>query len=460
MDADPLRWVFPTGGPIRCGLTVADDLLVVASDDGVYGIDGAEGTLRWQVTGVECVPRSCPVLADGRVFLYTRDRDLLALDAADGSLLWRREGLGGEPGSSPRVAGGLVLCGRWRVHGVVADSGEDAWPPGPMYCMFPRYSEGRENPVYVTTRQVLDTGKLWELNAVTGQLRSLIFTAKSLDTPPVTGHDLVYVASGSGGVLAVDPRDGAVRWEAQMGPRLRWTPDHRPSAPCLAGDRIWAAGPDGKVHVRNARDGTGHWAFGDNVKIWSAPVPAGEVVCVMATDGSVYSLAEGSPPSRWVLRAGEQGKGPAMAAPTVAHGMLYVGSPDRHVYAFEIARIPPGADIRYSRGRSQQMGSHYNFQGPVIGNQHFGDGGTHSYHTDPRLSELVGELLRVLDVCQREQRLAVPASEETAELRTEIEKAAPDRGKIRRLVKSIAAAAPGVTAVADAATAVLRLLGT
>jgi outer membrane protein assembly factor BamB len=410
------------------------------------------------VSGAECLPRANPVLADGRVFLYTRNRDLLALDAADGSRLWRRKGLGGEPGSSPRVTGDVVLCGRMRVHGVVADSGEDAWSPGPLYCMFPRYSAERAKRVYVTTRQFMDTGKLWALDTITGRLRSLMSTGRILDTTPVTGHGLVYVASGNGSVLAVDPQDGAVRWEAQMGSRLRWTPDYRPSPPCLAGDRIWAAGPDRKIHAWNAHDGADHWAFGDNVKVWSSPVPAGEVVAVMATDGSVYALTEGSPPSRWVLRAGEPEKGAAMAAPTVACGVLYVGSPDRYLYAFEIARIPPGADIRYSKGRSQRMGNQYTFNGPVTGS-HFGDGDVHNYRTDPQLSVLVRELLRVIADHQCEEGPAAPASEEAQALRAEIEKAAPDRGRISRLVAAIAGAAPGVTAVADAAYEVLRLLG-
>jgi outer membrane protein assembly factor BamB len=356
MDAGPLRWSFETGGPIRCGLTVAAGLVVTVSDDGcAYGIEAADGTLRWRVSGAQCVARTYPAIADGRVFLYTRDRDLLALDAADGSTLWRRQGLGGEPGSSPLVAGDVVACGRWRVHGVLADSGTDAWAPGPLHSVWPRYSPRHANLAYVTTRQFLDTGELWELNVNTGRLRSLLLAMRSLDTHPVTGHGLVFAARGDGSVLGIEPRDGTVRWEARMGRRVRWTPGYRPSAPALAGDRIWAAGPDGKVHAWNARDGADHRTFGDNVNVWSSPVPAGDLVCVMSTDGSVYALAEGSPSPRWVLRAGERINGPVMVAPTVAGGMLYVGSPDQHLYAFEIARIPPTARLAYSPGRSQRI---------------------------------------------------------------------------------------------------------
>jgi outer membrane protein assembly factor BamB len=351
MDAGPLRWSFETGGPVRCGPAVAAGLVVASSGDGcAYGIDAADGSLRWKVAGAPCVARTYPAIADGRVFLYTKDRDLLALDAADGSTLWRRQGLGGEPGTSPQVAGDVVMCGRWRVHGVLADSGTDAWAPGPLYSVFPCYSPPHANLAYVTTRQLLDTGKLWELNVNTGRLRSLLSRMHGLDTHPVAGHGLVYAASGNGGVLAVEPRDGTVRWEAQMGRGPRWTPGYRPSAPALAGDRIWAAGPDGKVHAWNARDGADHRTFGDNVDFWSSPVPAGDLVCVMATDGSLYALAEGGQPPLWVLRAGEQNKDPVMVAPAVAGGMLYVGSPDRYLYAFEIARIPPAAHLAYSRG--------------------------------------------------------------------------------------------------------------
>lgn len=357
MNADPLRWTFETGGPLRCGLTVADGLLVTVCDDGcAYGIDVADGTPRWRVAGAPCVPGTYPAISGGRVFLYTADRDLLALDACDGSPLWRRKGLGGEPGSSPQAAGDVVLCGRWRVHGVLADSGAEAWAPGPVYSMFPRYSPWHAGHVYVTTRQFIDTGKLWELNADSGELRSLISVTRTLDTRPVTGHGLVYVVTGNGCLLAVEPRDGTIRWRARLDRGPGWTPGYAPSAPALAGGRIWTAGPDGKVHAHSARDGTGHRTFGDNVRAWSSPVAAGDLVCVMATDGRVHALTEDSPPSRWVLRAGGQPAGPAMVAPAVAGGMLYVGSPDRHLYAFEIARIPQAADLVYARGRRQRPG--------------------------------------------------------------------------------------------------------
>ena len=322
-------------------MTVAAGLVVTASEDGcAYGVDAADGTLRWKVTGARCVARTYPAIAGGRVFLYTRDRDLLALDAADGSTLWRRQGLGGEPGSFPQVAGDVVMCGRWRVHGVLADSGTNAWAPGPPHSVFPRFSPRHGNHAYVTTREFLDTGKLWELNVNTGRLRPLLSAMRGIDTSPVTGHGLVFTASGDGTELAIDPRNAAVHWQDRMGRRLRWTPGYRPSAPTVAGGRIWAAGPDCRVHARNARDGADHRTFGINA--WSSPVPAGDLVCVMATDGAVYALADASPSPRWVLRTAAHGSDPAMVAPAVAAGVLYVGSPDRHLYAFEIARVPPG----------------------------------------------------------------------------------------------------------------------
>jgi hypothetical protein len=111
--------------------------------------------------------------------------------------------------------------------------------------------------------------------------------------------------------------------------------------------------------------------------------------------------------------------------------------------------------------RRQKMSNEFNFYGPVTGGQqHFGAGGSHSFTADSRLADQVEALLEAIAAHQLQQGAELPVSEEAQQLRAAIVTAEPDRSKIRLLVQSILAVAPGIAAIADAASRILRLLGT
>ena len=85
------RWTMRINGPVAEGLTVDDTRVYAVTDvpDGrTYALDAVRGIRAWvRTTGPSGAP---PVLADGTLFVTTREGRLLALDPEDGSIRWKR----------------------------------------------------------------------------------------------------------------------------------------------------------------------------------------------------------------------------------------------------------------------------------------------------------------------------------------------------------------------------------
>jgi outer membrane protein assembly factor BamB len=106
-----VRFRVATRGPVRSSPAVAEDgTILFGSDDGVLRALSASGALRWSFATGGPIRSSPAVDATGAVVFGSQDDSLYAL-AADGTLLWRVE-LGGDVDSSPAVLpDGTILCG-------------------------------------------------------------------------------------------------------------------------------------------------------------------------------------------------------------------------------------------------------------------------------------------------------------------------------------------------------------
>jgi outer membrane protein assembly factor BamB len=105
---------------------VAGGVAVIADEAGVVtGLDVGTGRELWQQpTGGDIY--ATPALADGMAFVATDEPSLLALDLKSGSIVWRR-GVGGE--SSPAFSEGTVFLGGedQSLRAIDAKTGEVRW---------------------------------------------------------------------------------------------------------------------------------------------------------------------------------------------------------------------------------------------------------------------------------------------------------------------------------------------
>jgi outer membrane protein assembly factor BamB len=187
------RWRLKTGGRVRATPSVKDGVAVVGSWDGrVYAIDMAGGRTRWVHRTVgdtldlkregydRRAIQSTAAIAEGNVFLGSRDDGFYALDFATGEQKWRSSHHTSWVVGSPAVRDGRAYVGSSDghfIHSVEVASGRELW----------------RTPV----------------------------GSNVLSSPVLTG-DLLVVGiantnAGRGELLALDASSGVVRWRLPFG---------------------------------------------------------------------------------------------------------------------------------------------------------------------------------------------------------------------------------------------------
>ncbi len=150
---------------------MANGVVYVGSGDNIYALNATTGTLLWSYTTGDWV-FSSPAVANGVVYVGSRDGNVYALNASTGTLLWSYA-TGEYVDSSPAVANGVVYVGSENnnVYALNASTGTLLWSyttaPGAFLA---RVANG---VLYVSSRNVyaLDatTGaKLWSYKTTNG----------------------------------------------------------------------------------------------------------------------------------------------------------------------------------------------------------------------------------------------------------------------------------------------------
>jgi outer membrane protein assembly factor BamB len=276
-------------------LYLADSATVyVGGDDGVlYALDGETGKERWtyktkgQIGGA-------PVYDEGMIYFTTGENRLYAVDAHSGAWRWQYEREVPEaPFTIRGVSSPLVVRGR--VYAGFAD------------------------------------GYLAVLNARTGDVvwaRSLAGDAQrfvDVDATPSLVAGVLYVSSYSGGVYAIDPADGTMKWRYEAeGAKSVWVERGRVyfastrsgihcldlqghlvwrqlladagelSSPLVLGGRyLVVSAAERGTYVVDARSGQLVQFFSPGHGVTSDPTTDGSQVYVLTNAGFLYAFAIG-----------------------------------------------------------------------------------------------------------------------------------------------------------------------
>jgi outer membrane protein assembly factor BamB len=220
------RWAFRTGGRVRATPAVADGTVIVGSWDGrVYALDLATGQERWVHRTIgdtldsgkfgfdRRALQSSPAIAEGRVFVGSRDGGLYALDARTGKREWRASHRGSWVVGSPAVKDGTVYVGSSDgqfVQAVDAATGTERW-------RFETRANVLSSPVLVRNLVIVGTeandspwGDLLALEAATGKLRWRIRCEEALYSSPVAVDSMLYVGTDAGDLLAIGETNPAI----------------------------------------------------------------------------------------------------------------------------------------------------------------------------------------------------------------------------------------------------------
>jgi outer membrane protein assembly factor BamB len=291
-----VTWATPVSGGIdsEARFDPARKQVYVGADDGTfYAVDPSSGAVRWSYRAKGAVERA-PEIGTDLVYLATAADRVIALDAASGKWRWQYEretpeGFTIHGYAGPRLKGGQLLAGfaDGYLVSLAAGSGEVQWA----------------RSLASASDQFVDVDS----------------------TPTVTG-ETAFVSSYSGGLYALDPRDGTVRWRLGIEGAGAVTP---------GGDRLYFAAPRQGLHAAD-REGHVLWRQGlTEAGDLTQPIVLGRYLIFSGSRAGLFIVDRDG---GGLLELFDPGHG-ICAAPTVdlrAH-RLYVLSNGGSLYALDLA---------------------------------------------------------------------------------------------------------------------------
>ncbi len=227
------RWDFDTRDWVIAPVAYADNMLAVASLDGVvHLLDTETGRKRFVFAAGSTITGS-PVIHGDQVYFGTHRGIVWALDRRGITYPFER------------------AVWRWKIQLYVWDIIIDE-PP-------------------------LQKGTVW----------GTYIGGKILESPAIA-HERVYVANSEGKVAALDIETGLVRWSVVLDEKIT-------AAPVVAGGTVVIGTENGVVHGIDAHTGELAWDFGIDGKITDSPIVAGGVIYVASDNGKLYAVAGAGP---------------------------------------------------------------------------------------------------------------------------------------------------------------------
>ncbi len=354
-------WQGLAGSSVTCAPVVGPDGAVyVGSTDGVFHAFNADGSRRWPAIKLDAAQdTSAAALGpDGTLYFGAgatvagNDARLFAYDSATGTKKWEIVvGTGFNANNAVAVGDDGTLYLHHEAATPAAsrlfaytDNGTSAalkWSviiPGSSYASA---VVGPDGTVYLGSDDAATRHRFYAVNGATGAIKwslptdNAVYTAAAIDA---AGH--VYYGTLTSGRLYSATADGSQRW-VYTGATIGTS-----SSPALSPDgaTVYFAGYDGKLHAVRTADGTARWTFtlGKEVRASSPAVDANGVIYVGCYDGLLYAIhADGTLKRTWSTA------GIVRSSPAISGSMLYVGSNDDGIYAFDIGAGTAGPWPQY-----------------------------------------------------------------------------------------------------------------
>lgn len=270
-------------------------LAVLAGDDGVVRARDAVLEVQSEQWSVPLRARvtSSPVIAEDLVVVATDDGFVHALSLIGGEEMWRypAEGDGLGSISAPLTyADGVVYVGTEDgiVHLVETATGEArcSWDTSAGIVANPIVSDGA---AYFPTRgNTIFVRPAGECNGAVPDRLPLYGTETPVEVPPAIRGDRMYLPSGQF-LYSIDLRHNQHAWPAS-------TVDAESvisAAPVVANDTVYFGTESGMVHAVDAETGEALWQWQTGNFVRASPVVLDGVVFIASGDRFVYALGDG-----------------------------------------------------------------------------------------------------------------------------------------------------------------------
>jgi len=314
-----LQWRFRAGGAIHGSAAVANGTVFAGSSDTkLYALDARTGGVRW-ARALGAPVSSTPAVANGVVYVQTFAGRVLALRASNGTTIWSRDGAAlipfpwGHEGwdvytSSPTLVAGTLLIGGGDgfLRALDAATGRERWrlATSGRVRATPAVHDGRvfvasfDGDVYAAD---LATGRLaWRFETEGHALDSSKFgyDRHSVQSSPAVAGGIVTFGSRDGHLYGVDEQTGVQRW------RLHDTVPWIIASPAMQDGRAYVSSSDGRyVEAVDAANGKPVWTFDAGANFFSSPSIAGDVVYDADFQGRVHALDKRTGKELWRFSA-------------------------------------------------------------------------------------------------------------------------------------------------------------
>jgi outer membrane protein assembly factor BamB len=255
-------------------------------------------TSRWQLDRSELGPEAEPIdglaVADDRLLVTTND-ELHVIDPEDGSKLWATEP--GNSGGKPAVADDTVYVTRGytpdsEISALDLTDGSERWRSASVYDVTSAPTLV-DDTIYVTILRdrEFNTGAVLALDAGDGSIRWEFDEPGQMASTPAVADGTVYVGGGNEPIVyALDAASGEILWIADTGGWMRLPPT-------VVGDTVYVPSDFAeRLYAFDTADGTERWSVG--LSVTASVAATTDTVYVPTYDGVAALDSEGE--TRWL----------------------------------------------------------------------------------------------------------------------------------------------------------------
>ncbi len=313
--APRLAWQADSGGELYAAPSLANGMLYVSSKNGhILAVDASTGATIWSSELSSYVTRGTPAISDGVVFAGG-GFDFHAFDATTGDVLWQVPvQYGGQ--ASPTITGNVVLVTSQQgwLYALDRGTGETVWRIPTEGLAFGSAAVVDNNVVFGT-----DEGIIYNARLDTGRLNWRTLVTGSVFATPSLANNMVFVTTASGEVNALDLETGTRRWTANHGST---------ESLAVSGDLVVIAASDGGVYGLDAATGDQLWLHPAGSDDLTAPVIVDGLV-IIGAGSTLLALDVETGETVWYFLAGDVIESP----PVVVGGYVFFGGRDGFLYA-------------------------------------------------------------------------------------------------------------------------------
>jgi outer membrane protein assembly factor BamB len=319
-DSVKLLWSYKTGRMVQSSPAVANGYLFVGSRDSqLFCLNASNGEDIWKFP-FHMEVWSSPTVYNGAVYVGADDGKLYCLNVTSGIPIWGSQ-IGRVVRSSPAIVDNRVYIGAWDqgIFCLNVTDGTQIWSHKDTYRVqsSPAVSNGI---VYVA----MDDYYTHAYNSTNGNEIWSRHTG-SVNSSPAIYNNCVFIGSYDGYVYSLNSTTGEQIWRYQ-------TEGSVESSPAVAYGCVYVGSDDNYVYCLNASTGQKIWQSPTGYWVISSPAVADGNVYVGSEDANIYCFDAKTGFEKWRYPTGNI----IESSPAIVNNTLYIGSDDQYVYALSL----------------------------------------------------------------------------------------------------------------------------